>query len=215
MVGSAQAPLPKSDLRGGYVKAKFLCKTAAGAVYSSLMQAASQRSETPSRLAALKSNAPKLARILDRANAVEPCWLPEDLPDLLRHQWAAPIEFDLSSVRDENRDKALSAAVESDIRTFSDLLRHPSPPLDVLKLAKEFFKERAGRSSERHPEQQIAYVFYLLVILTASARLGTAISSLTGRDLARAVAWSLRQSWLQGEVREVFERWCGGGEGKD
>src|SRR6201999_383346 len=124
----------------------------------------------------------------------------------------APIDFDLSAVRDKNRVKTLTAAVESQIHTFGELFLHPNPPVAILKLAKTFFKSRAGAGGERHPEQQIAYIFYLIAILTALVRARTAVSSLTATDLQRGVAWSLRQSWLQGDPRNVLEslaRECG------
>jgi hypothetical protein len=160
--------------------------------------------ELNSKLSALKSSAPQLARILGATAPAGACWLAKDLPDLLRHQWGAVIDFDLAEVPCEHRDKTLISAAQSRIRTFGDLLLHPSPPLALLKLGKDFFKDKARGSKDQHPERQVAYLFYLLVILAARTRLGETISKLSEAELERGIEWSLGQAWLQGEVRELM-----------
>ena len=161
-------------------------------------------SESDPRQAALRSNAAQLARILDTSDAAQQSWLPEDLPDLLRHQWSAPIEFDLAEVPQKNRDKTLTGAVELRIQTFGDLLEHPGPSLALLKLAKDFFKDKAKGSKEGRQERQIAYLFYVLVILAARVRLGTAISSLSNAELEQGIKWAVGQSWVKGEPRKLL-----------
>jgi hypothetical protein len=160
--------------------------------------------ELNSKQATLTGNAPQLARLLGATEPDAGCWLPEDLPDLLRCQWDAAIDFDLAHTPSENRRKTLAGAAQLRIRTFGDLLRHPTPSLAILKLAKEFFKTKAGGVRNQRPECDIAYLFYMLVILVARNRLGEKISRLTDSELERGIKWSLRQTWVQGEARELM-----------
>ena len=157
-----------------------------------------------SQRATLQSDALRLAKILHPSRAEEACWLPEDLPDLLRHQWKATIDFDLADVRPKDGGKTLTTAADSKIRTFADMLKHPAPSLPLLKLAKDFFKVKAGPSNERNPEQQIGYLFYLLVILSAKVRLRTSISSLSEANVQKGVRWALGQKWVEGEPRYLL-----------
>jgi hypothetical protein len=152
--------------------------------------------------AALRSEASQLARIFGAIGQAEACWLPEDLPDLLRYQWNAPMDSDLAEAPGQDRDETLAHAARAQIRTFGDLLSHPSPPVPLLKLAKDFFKKNAGSSKDPRPECQVAYLFYLLVILAARTRAGTAISGLADAELERGVKWSLNQAWVQGAARD-------------
>ena len=86
------------------------------------------------------------------------------------------------------------------------MLTHSAPPLPLLAATKNFFKHKAGRAQDRHVEQQVAYVFYVLVILVAKARYATSISSLSDVDLRKGVAWCLGQPWLVGEPRDAMLR---------
>jgi len=156
--------------------------------------------------AALKSNASQLSALLNTGGDEEIGWSAEDLPDLLRHQWTAPVDFDLAEVRHKDRHKTLTQAAESNIRTFGDLLTQSSPSLPLLKLAKDFFKDKAGRSKEKSPQQQIGYLFYVLVILTAKTRLGVSISSLSDAEVQKAAKWAHNQTWVEGEARDLLQQ---------
>ena len=156
--------------------------------------------------AVLQSNAPQLAKILDSSGGEQACWLTEDLPDLLRHQWEAPIDFDLAQVGKEESKKTLARAAGANIRTFADLLLQERPSLPLLKLAKQFFKDKAGHSKKRDPEQQVGYLFYVLIILAARARLGTSITNLTDSDLEKAAKWAYSQPWIEGEPKELLRQ---------
>jgi hypothetical protein len=154
--------------------------------------------------AALKSSAPQLARLLAPKSAEEAGWFSDDLPELLSHQWRAPIDFDLASVKSRDREKTLTRAASANVKTFGDLLTHPSPAPALLKLAKEFFKEMAGRARERSPQEQIGYLFYVLVILAAQARTGTSITSLSPGEVEKAVKWARAQTWVTGEAKSLL-----------
>ena len=127
---------------------------------------------------------------------------------MLRHQLAAPLAFDLSTLElsqseKTTRDQALRDATASHIRTFQDLLQHARPPLPLLHWAKDFFKQQAGASAKRRPEQEVAYLLYLLSILIPRVRLGTRLTRLSDADLLISVNWAARRKWLDAKTREL------------
>ena len=97
--------------------------------------------------AVLRSSTGQLAKIMNLDEGTPDAWSEEDLAAMLRHQLAAPLEFDLSSVEVEDaearkRDETLTGAAKKRIKLFGDLLFHREPPLELLRLAKEFFQEK-------------------------------------------------------------------------
>jgi hypothetical protein len=160
--------------------------------------------------AVFKTSAERLSKIMGLQETTPETWSDKDLPALLRHQMSAPLEFDLRSLalgksESDAREKTVSAAAASRIKTFRDLFEHPQPPLALLKWGKDFFKQQAGPSARRRPDQEVAYLVYLLCIVTARVRLGTRITELTDAELLKGLTWALRRNWLDATTRE----WCG------
>jgi hypothetical protein len=158
--------------------------------------------------AVFTSRAEQLSKIMNLDEAAPNAWAEEDLPAMLRHQMSAPLEFDLSSLElgkseEAARDQTLSAADACRIRSFQDLFEHPAPPLALLKWAKDFFKQQAGTSANRRPEQEVAYLFYLLAIVISRVRLGTSITTLTDADLQKALKWAISRKWLDANTKEM------------
>src|SRR3989442_15759078 len=84
---------------------------------------------TPAQLSALLKLDPKTSQ----------SWGTEDLRALIGHQMAAPLEFDLGSVKlsqaqQETATKSLTEASRSNVATFGDLFQSPNLPLELLKL---------------------------------------------------------------------------------
>jgi hypothetical protein len=158
--------------------------------------------------AVFRSDAEQLSKILSLNESTGDAWTERDLPAMLRHQLAAPLQLDLSSLELRpsemaTRDHTLKEAAGSGIRTFQDLLEHPRPPLAPLNWAKNFFKQQAGPSLPRRPEQEVAYVLYLLSILVARIRLQTRISKLSNADLLKGIDWAADRKWLDMKTREM------------
>lgn len=158
--------------------------------------------------AAFDSSAKQLSKLMSLDEAAPEAWGEKDLPALLRHQMSAPLKFDLSSVsqsesEEETRDQTLSDAAASQIRTFRELYEHPRPPLALLNWAKDFFKQQAGPSTKRRPEQEVAYLLYLLSILIPRVRLGTSITTLTDADLVKGLTWAASRKWLDAKTKEL------------
>ena len=158
--------------------------------------------------AVFKSRAEQLSKIMSLDETTSDAWTEEDLPAMLRHQMSAPLEFDLSSIElsqseEATRDKTLSAAAGSRIRSFQDLFDAPAPSLALLKWAKDFFKQQAGASAKRRPEREVAYLMYLLSIVTARVRLRTSITALSEAELLKGITWAAGRKWLDVKTKEL------------
>jgi len=164
--------------------------------------------EFDSLAAVRESTAAQLAEMMKLDAAAPGLWQEQDLPAMLRHQFAAPLEFDLSIMELESRqslrrDKTLTGAANSRIGTFRDLLFHRTPPLALLKLAKEFFKWRSQDCQKDSPEWKIAYLFYLLSLLAAGEH-AAKLSRLSPKDLRKGAEWALAQKWIDEPTRRLL-----------
>src|SRR4051812_49312419 len=108
-----------------------------------------------------------LATLLDVGGRDPNFWMPEELKDVLRHQLQAPLLFDLKTVDREVRAAADGPASLPGWKrptperapevappaSFGDLLQHPRPPLELLRLTKEFAKASDSRSDNPLPPE--------------------------------------------------------------
>jgi hypothetical protein len=139
-------------------------------------------------------------------NAPEP-WTGEDLAAMVRHQMAATLEFDLSGLHLASAERrfakeCIARAKRTGLVTFGDLFRSSTPPLDLLRLSKKFFKGKAPDTSSGNPEQKLAYLFYVLSIVVAKMRTGARISNLTERQVLKAIESMLKRPWVDNEIRD-------------
>lgn len=152
-----------------------------------------------------------LLRLIELDEHTATAWSPADAAGMFRHQLAAPLEFDLS-VEDAPGLTTVAAlselphARQAGIRTFADLFRHASPPLAVLKVAKDFFKRAARTHPRDSAEQQVAHACYLLSVLVARLRLGKRITHLSDAELRHNLKWALRQEWLGDEMQALLRK---------
>jgi hypothetical protein len=92
------------------------------------------------------------------------------------------------------------------------LFRSSTPPLELLKLSKKFFKSKVPDASSGNPEQKLAYLFYVLSIVVAKVRNGARISNLTEGQLLKAIESMLKRPWVDNEIRDwlaqkLFGKW--------
>jgi hypothetical protein len=154
----------------------------------------------------LDSDPRSIARLLDPGADEERIWDADELAAILRHQLAAPIQVDLNSLEAgaAPRLRMLTEAHGLLLKSFGDLLRHPHPPLELLKLTKNFAK--ALRLSRRGTlPREIATVLYFASIVVALRRCRRRISRLDDAALRRGVELCLRQPWLDDSTRELFQ----------
>ncbi len=146
-------------------------------------------------------------------------WRSDELDAILRHQLAAPVFFDLEAFEPEKAAQ-LRAALAGEgttgpIQSFSDLLHLWHPPLELLRLTKDFAKSHLGHLDATLP-REVATVLYYASILVARMRCAEFLTRLNEEALLKGVRWVLDQPWLDPETRALFqegERRMRGGNG--
>lgn len=124
-------------------------------------------------------------------------WRPEDLAAIFRHQMAASVLVDLGALDSAlaGQFQALADGSGLVLRSFGDLFQHAKPPLELLRLVKDF-----ARRNLNHPESvlptDVASALYYLSIAAARIRWNERISSLGDGDLVRGFQWAMDQPWL-------------------
>jgi hypothetical protein len=140
------------------------------------------------------------SQVLDSGDWPGGDWSEQDLPAMFRHQLSAPLRLDLGpSLRKIAGSKTRRSNVVNPaaprLESFADLLFASEPPLDLLKLSKDFFKDRTRQYAKGSPEWQFAYLFYLLSVSAAGSR-ASEISSLARCELLAGIKWALQRDWL-------------------
>jgi hypothetical protein len=130
-------------------------------------------------------------------------WTNADLASILRHQLASPLTCDLGRVAPEAVLTSLLSSVPGPLSSFADLLAHPAPPLEMLRLAKDFAKG-ADASVDAPLPEPVASLLYYAAIAGAMLRHSARISSLDAASLRRAVEWTRRQVWVDEQLRQVI-----------
>jgi hypothetical protein len=153
------------------------------------------------------SDPQSLTQMMNVDTGDEKLWAPEELGAILEHQLSAPLECDLSRLDSAlaRRLEELNSAADAPLRSFADLLHHPSPPLELLELTKQFAK-----TCRKHPHgplpDEIATVLYFLSIVVAMIRCNCRITKMDDRSLAFSLNWALRQPWLDGPTRGILQQ---------
>lgn len=156
--------------------------------------------------ALLDSDPHALAALLDAGSDDDRIWNPAELEAILKHQLSAPIQVDLVSLERHLAARLRLAASSHGLllKSFGDLLHHPNPPLELLKLTKNFAK--ACRISRQGPlPREIATVLYFASIVTALVRCRRRITRLENADIQHGVEQCLAQTWLDAGTRQLFE----------
>lgn len=162
-------------------------------------------SEFDSSSSALKTHAKELAELMASGWESARLWRPEELAAIFRHQMSAPMLVDLGGfdVSTATRLRTLSDAQGLLLKSFSDLINHPSPPVELLTLVKNFAK-----SNVDHPESglpgEIASALYYASIAAALVRLDKRISHLADADLRKGFRWLQEQSWLDDATKRLL-----------
>jgi hypothetical protein len=132
-------------------------------------------------------------------------WTDNELDVLLVQQLGAEIHFDpkLMSGEMARRLMGLTARGTPLPNRYSDLFRHPEPPIEMLEYVK-----RVAKATRNHPDsplQKISTVVYYSAILAALMRCGRRITGLDDGGLEFGVTWVLEQTWIDPSTRKLFE----------
>jgi len=154
-----------------------------------------------------KSRAKELAALLASGEERARLWRPEELAAIFRHQISTPMLVDLGGFdpRTAAQLKVVSEAQGLLLKSFDDLFHHPTPPVELLNVAKDFAKANLD-----HPESglpgEIASALYYTSIASALVHLDARISTLPDADLRRGLAWTREQPWLDEKTKELLTR---------
>lgn len=153
----------------------------------------------------LDSQPGSLARMMDLGEEDRGLWRPEELGTIFEHQLSAPVQFDFSYLGEgpAGRLDALCLTASPPIRSFRDLLHHPCPPVELLKMTKEFAKTCRSRPECRLPDE-VATMLYILCVIVAVTRSGCRITKLDHQGLKHMLDWALEQPWVEGSTRELL-----------
>jgi hypothetical protein len=155
---------------------------------------------------ALSKSAPKsLAAFMAQGGERARLWRADELGAIFRHQLSAPILVDLGGLDAgaAARLKILSEAQNLVLKSFSDLLLHAAPPIELLRLAKDFAKANMDHPDGSLPKE-VAAVLYYACICAALVRLEERISQLQDPDLARGFRWAKDQPWVDMNIQQLL-----------
>jgi hypothetical protein len=156
--------------------------------------------------ALMDSDSRGMAALLDAGSDDNRIWNAAELAAILKHQLSAPIRVDLATL-EQRLASQLRLAAESQgllLKSFGDLLHHPNPPVELLKLTKDFAK--ACRLSRGGPlPREIATVLYFTSIVVALTRCQRRITRLEDTDIRKGVEQCLAQNWLDATTRQLLE----------
>jgi hypothetical protein len=162
-------------------------------------------SDPDSSAALFKSRAKELAALMASGDERGPLWRPDELAAMFKHQMSAPMLMDLGSFdpRTANQIKTLSAAQGLLLSSFADLFNHPSPPVQLLQLVKDFAKANMDHPESGLPSE-IASTLYYASIAAALVHLDKRITQLPDADLRRGLGWTAEQAWLDEKTKALL-----------
>jgi hypothetical protein len=154
---------------------------------------------------ASRRHAERLFDLLGLGEDDGPQWGPDELAAIFRHQMSAPVLVDLGGFEPQKaaRLRVLTEAQGLLVRSFADLFRHPSPPLELLRLTKDFAKANLN-----HPEAllppEIATVLYYASLAAALVKRNERITRLSNADLREGLTRAVMHPWLDEETKQLL-----------
>ena len=146
----------------------------------------------------------RLVQLLSCSSASPANWSAADWSDILSHQLAAPLLFDLEQLsptdRELLRDCTIAGACPA---SFGQILTHAAPPVGLLVLIKDYAKG-CDQDADGALPSEVASALYYAAIFAARVRRGVRISSLDDAALVRAARWGTQAEWIVPELKELF-----------
>jgi len=147
-----------------------------------------------------------LSSLFNMAPVAERLWRDDELGAMLQHQLTAPLRVDLINM---HKDAAVGVRTLADaqgltLKSFGDLLAHPHPPIELLKITKDFAKA-CRLSPHSSLPREIASVLYFASIAAALVRCQRRITGLTNDALTEGLHWVLARPWVDTPTRALIE----------
>ena len=126
--------------------------------------------------------------------------------DSLSKETLLQMQVDLISLEQGQalRTRSLAESLSLTFTSLGNLLAFPNPPVELLKITKDFAKDCRQNPHSPMP-QEIASVLYFTSIAAALIRCGDRISDLTNEALTEGFRWTLAQPWLDAQTRVLIE----------
>ncbi|MBP62265.1 MAG: hypothetical protein CMJ62_12165 [Planctomycetaceae bacterium] len=149
----------------------------------------------------------RLAGLLNWNEDEHSPWSHEQLAALFEHQLKTPLCVQFADVSPRPTAGLLSLTSDQDkpITTLEDLLKHPSPPIEVLRSVKDWATYLMRSKSDKTPPQ-IAPIVYLTAVAVALVRCEERISSSADTDLEATFRQALEATWAGDQVRQIFRK---------
>ena len=151
----------------------------------------------------MTSDPPSMSTMLNLNGVNVHAWGSQELREMLRHQLAAPLQLSLGTLSAEVAHQVKQAGVDPRM-TLDQLLNHPRPPIELLKLVKRFAK-MCRRDRENALPSEIAMLLYYASIAAALLRTEQPISDLKPASLQRGMSWLIGQEWLTDDMRSLLK----------
>jgi hypothetical protein len=132
-------------------------------------------------------------------------WRNAELKAVMGFLLTSPLEVGLGGLEPggEARLRRLGKAAGPLIGNLGELLQHPQPPLELLRMTKDYAKAGAKHAGSPLPSE-VAGVLYYAAIAAARLRWGRSITRLSQEALRGGLDWALQQPWLDGGIRELM-----------
>ena len=156
----------------------------------------------------LSETAPvKLAEMMDIGESNARLWQPGEFAAILRHQLSVPINVELGSFSEgeANSIRSIAKSKELLLNSFGDLLSHPNPPVELLRMTKQFAKKHLISPENTLLPHEIANVLYYASIAAARLRCRRRISKLPDSDLRDGLDWCLSRTWLDPTTQRLLK----------
>jgi hypothetical protein len=123
-----------------------------------------------------------------------------ELAAILAHQLRGEVIFELQGLGEGSADlPADCLAIES----FHELFHQPEPPLELLRLTKDYAKRLII-----HPDSglltEVARVLYFASIASALVHYRQKITHLTEQEVRDGIRWCLDQPWMHPSLEPIF-----------
>ena len=132
-------------------------------------------------------------------------WQPQELAAMLRHHFDAPLHLSMGTLSAEVAHQLRQATPPLDpLMTLGQLLHHPQPPVELLRLVKRFAK-LCRRDPENPLPSEMVMLLYYASIVVAMTRAHEEITELTPASLRRGLRWLSAQIWIDEEMRSLLQ----------
>jgi len=152
------------------------------------------------------AEARQLAQFMDLGSDSDGLWSPGELAAVFRHQLESPVQFPFVDIGGQSAEsvRAICSEAAPKIETFRDLFVHPKPPLELLRMTKDYAKACRAQGESPIPAE-VATMLYVLSILVARTSRGQRITELNDQSLRQIAGWAAERPWIDEPIRQLLD----------